>query len=283
MKISIVIPVYNEADALADCLRAIAGQTKLPHEVIVVDNNSSDSSAKIASEFPFVRLISEPRQGVVYARSTGFDKASGDIIARIDADTNILPRWLEGVEQIFKDKSVDAVSGSALYYGVAAVSLVDSIDLLVRRRLSEALASENKMYLWGANMAIRRSAWLKVRSSLCQKAHQHEDFDIAIHMQELGLKLIFDESLQAYVSSRRIDMKFLDYMHYVMMSPNTYAQHDIKVKKQMYPVVALCALGYIPGYVLYKGYDPLKDKFSLGRLLRAPKTIPRVDPTIYVA
>jgi cellulose synthase/poly-beta-1,6-N-acetylglucosamine synthase-like glycosyltransferase len=60
MNVSIVIPVYNEADALAACLEAIAEQTIAPLEVIVVDNNSTDTSAAIAQGFDFVRLVSGP-------------------------------------------------------------------------------------------------------------------------------------------------------------------------------------------------------------------------------
>ena len=283
MKISIVIPVFNEEDSLSVCLRAIEAQIKPAFEVIVVDNNSTDATARIAEEFNFVKLIKEPLQGVVHARTTGFNVATGDIIARIDADSLIPANWTLNVETVFRDKDIDAVSGVAHYYSVACADLVDKIDLFIRRYISRSLKKENKMYLWGANMAMRRKAWKAVRSSLCERAHQHEDFDIAIHMRELGFNIIFDERLEALVSSRRIDMKFIDYMRYVMMSPGTYAQHGIKVKKQMYPVVAVCAFFYLPGFILYKGYNPLTDKFSLSRLLKTEKALSRVDPTTYVA
>src|SRR4051812_24373156 len=110
MKTSIVIPVYNEAERLAACLRSIANQAVTPDEVIVVNNNSNDGTAAIARSFDFVRLLSEPRQGVVHARNRGFNAAHGDIIGRIDADT-LLPRnWVSQVQSIFNDPTVDAVS-----------------------------------------------------------------------------------------------------------------------------------------------------------------------------
>lgn len=283
MKISIVVPVYNEADSLRACLNAIDTQTIKPYEVIVVDNNSTDSSVSIAEDFDFVRVVNEKRQGVVHARTRGFNEANGDIIARIDADSIIPADWLACVEAIFLDEQVDAVSGLALYYGVAAANLIDGIDLFFRRKLSANLKARNLMYLWGANMAVRRSAWNDVKSRLCSKSHQHEDFDLGIHLQEQGHKVVFDERLKASVSSRRIDMNFIDFMHYVMMSPGTYAQHNLKVKRAMYPIVAVCAIGYIPGFVLYKGYDPVTDKFSVGRLFVSTKTLARVDPTTFVA
>jgi glycosyltransferase involved in cell wall biosynthesis len=272
MKISIVIPVFNEADSLSACLSSIGAQSKAPYEVIVVDNNSTDSTTRIAEDFDFVKVI---------ARTRGFNEASGDIIARIDADSILPDDWLEQVESVFSDSNIDAASGQAFYYGTSAANIVDAIDLFFRRRLRDSL--ENKMYLWGANMAMRRKAWTQVRSSLCERAQQHEDFDLAIHLQQIGFNVVFDERMKMQVSSRRIDMSFIDFMRYVMMSPNTYAQHNIKVKRAMYPVVAICAICYAPGFVLYKGYDPLTDKFSFSRLFVTNKTLSRVDPTTYVA
>src|ERR1700740_396587 len=101
MKISVIIPVYNEATTLDACLTAIARLRPQPFEVIVVDNNSTDNSAAIARSYPFVTVISETRQGVVHARSRGFDAASGDIIGRIDADTLVDPDWTKQIESVF--------------------------------------------------------------------------------------------------------------------------------------------------------------------------------------
>ena len=155
MKTSIVIPVYNEAEGLSACLKAIGKQTVKPLEVIVVDNNSTDATASVAASFSFVTLISETRQGVIHARSRGFDEAKGDIIARIDGDS-ILPRdWIATVQTIFNESpELDAVSGVALYYNVALPALFNWIDLFFRRRLSWQM--EDRLYLWGANMALRK-------------------------------------------------------------------------------------------------------------------------------
>ena len=278
---SIVIPVYNEAAHLGACLEAIAAQTVMPYEVIVVDNNSTDGTAAITENYAFVRLLREARQGVVHARTRGFDAARGEIIARIDADSLLPADWVACAQTVFGESAVDAVSGVALYYNVAAAPLFNAIDLFFRRRLSWQL--DDRMYLWGANMALRREAWRQVRPALCQRGGMHEDYDIAIHLQELGGVVAFDERLRASVSSRRIDVGYWDFMKYVWVSPRTYAQHGIRGRRHMYGVVAVCAVGYLPARLLHRGYDPLQDKFSWSQLLTAKPVIARVDPTVHVA
>jgi glycosyltransferase involved in cell wall biosynthesis len=280
MKVSIVIPVYNEATQLGACLEAIGRQTVKPLEVIVVDNNSTDNSTAIAESYDFVTLLHEPRQGVVHARSRGFNAAHGEIIARIDADSLLPPDWVRSVKQIFVDRSIDAVSGVALYYNVALAPLFNAIDLFFRRRLSWQL--KDRVYLWGANMALRKSAWEKVKSSLCERGGMHEDYDIAIHLQELGSTVTFDERLQAAVSSRRIDVGYADFMRYVWVSPDTYAQHGIRQRWHMYWIVLVCAVGYLPARLLHRGYDPGSDRFYWSRIFMRSAAAPRVDPTAHV-
>jgi glycosyltransferase involved in cell wall biosynthesis len=280
MKISIVIPVYNEAERLDTCLRSIAAQTTKPYEVIVVDNNSTDTSATIANSFGFVRFLREPKQGVLHARTRGFNAAMGDIIARIDADSILPANWVEQVGLVFSDQSVDATSGIAMYYNVAAAPLFNTIDLFFRRRLSWQL--KDRVFLWGANMAVRRSAWRRVKPTLCARGGIHEDYDIAIHLQELGGRVTFDERLQAQVSSRRIDVGYFEFMRYVWVSPRTYAEHGIRGYRHMYWVVAVCAVGYLPARILHRGYDPKLDRFSWSKVLAPSTVMPRVDPTTNV-
>ena len=276
MKTSIVIPVYNEAERLDACLSSIAAQTTAPYEVIVVDNNSTDGSAAIAQRYPFVKLLRENRQGVVHARNRGFNAARGSIIGRIDADTILPACWVAQVQTLFAaDKTMSAVSGSAHYYDFALARLADSVDCYLRRHLAQQLGDTN--FLWGANMALRRSAWQHVRSALCSQQDMHEDFDLAIHLQALGLQVAYRGELLASVSSRRIDTSFRDYLHYSLISPRTYALHKLRSRYHMYPVLMICWVAYLPARFVYRGYDPETGVFSLSHLLMA--SIPRVDPT----
>jgi glycosyltransferase involved in cell wall biosynthesis len=278
-RISIVIPVYNEAAGLEDCLQAIAGQTVRPHEVIVVDNNSTDDTADVARRFGFVTLISEPRQGVVHARNRGFGHASGDIIARIDADTILPAGWLAQIRDIFRSAGVSAVSGAPHYYDFPLARLADAIDMPLRAHLARRLKDRN--FLWGANMAVRRRDWLKVRGALCADNRMHEDFDLGLHLQEAGLKVIYDETLTASVSSRRVDTKFIPFVRYTLVSPRTYAMHGLRIRFHMYPVLFVCWTVHLPARLIYRAYDPDTGSYSLARLLSPAAR--RVDPTTNIA
>jgi glycosyltransferase involved in cell wall biosynthesis len=276
MNISIVIPVYNEAAHLRACLEAISRQTMAPFEVIVVDNNSTDATAFIAQQFPFVRLLQEPKQGVVHARNRGFNAVRGEIIARIDADTVLPANWLEQVAAIMRDKSIAAVSGAPHYHDFALSGVADKIDRFFRTHLARKLANEN--FLWGANMAVRKSAWLAVqKQGLCAEAGLHEDFDLGIHLQEAGFRVAYDERLVANVSSRRVDTGFWAFVRYGLVSPKTYAAHGLQSRRHMYPVLLVTWACYFPGRILYRGYNPKTGNFSLAHIFVA--TTARIDPT----
>lgn len=281
MNVSIVIPVYNEALELDACLQAIARQTVQPLEVIVVDNNSTDTSREVAQKYDFVTLFSESKQGVVHARTTGFNAARGEIIGRIDADTILSDGWVAQVQNIFMDQDLDAMSGAATYYNMSAAKLFNAGDLRLRRYLARKL--EGSLYLWGANMAVRRSAWMHIRNELCSLNGMHEDYDIGLHLQQRGYTVGFCEDLTVGVSSRRIDVSYIEFMRYTLASPRTYAAHQAGHQLTWYLATAMAALTYLPAHVLHRGYDTRQRRFTLKRLLSERTRQQRVNPTANVS
>lgn len=251
-RISLVIPVHNEEKQLADCLRAVAAQRQKPYEVIVVDNNSTDRTVQIAKRFKFVRVVTAKRQGVVHARDRGFNVARGDIIGRIDADTRLPSDWTTQVAQIFEDTSIDAVSGAMHYYDVPYPRFFSRFDLMIRRRTARLMADE--VFLQGANMAVRRSAWRACRNDMCRVGGLHEDFDLAIHLSQAGRRVVFDESLVAAITARCIDDSVTEFWSYVLLSPGTYKHHDLESRKYMYLAVALALVFHLPLRALYRSH-----------------------------
>jgi glycosyltransferase involved in cell wall biosynthesis len=279
LSISLVIPVYNEESYLAACLEAATHQAEPFDEIIVVDNNSTDGSAMIAASYPGVKVLHEPKQGVVHARNTGFAAARGDIIARIDADTLVPADWTQKAQEIFADPAVDAVSGRMEYYDMAAQRFCNWIDLWFRRYFARVLGRE--VALQAANMAIRRSVWQNVCGSLCNRSGQHEDLDLAVHTNQAGHRVVFDERLVAAIGYRQGDSGFRTFCVYAWLSPRTYGLHGRASRFWMYPVVALAIIFYTVLKVLHRGYDMDTEKFSWRKIL-APAPDMRVNPATYV-
>jgi len=279
VRVSIVIPVYNEAAHLPACLDAIAAQTIRPYEVIVVDNNSTDGSAELAGAYDFVTVVHEYRQGVVHARNLGFNTATGDVIGRIDADTNLATDWVQTVQVLFDDTELDAVSGAVSYHDLPWKYFLSKLDLTFRSWIASGMGDE--VFLFGSNMALRRSAWLKVRNSVCSAKGMHEDFDLAIHLHGIGCSVTFDRRLQAEVSLRRFNTSLQEYWHYVWLSPETYRMHGRVAHRRMYPVVALVVSHYWLIKLLLLSYDPHERTIAF-RNLWLQRAAVRVDPTSYV-
>lgn len=105
MKISVIIPVYNEAKVIGNCLASLKKQTLAPDmEVLIVDDGSTDGSKKFAT-------LSQEHLGPGAARNLGASKAKGDILVFVDADMEFEPYFLEKlIDPILKKKAIGTFS-----------------------------------------------------------------------------------------------------------------------------------------------------------------------------
>ena len=220
-RLSVVVPVYNEERTIGACLDTVLAQDEPVHEVIVVNNNSTDGTLRVLAGYgDRVTVLDEPRQGVQHARNTGMDAASGELIGRIDADTRLTHDWARSVRKTFEDATVQAVTGPASYYDVALAPLVSWGDAAFRWAWSRRMD-----WIFGANMAIRAAAWRSVRGSLCVEPDVHEDLDLGIHLYAAGLRIAYEPQLRAGTSGRRIADRFTDYRAYMLMTELGYRKH----------------------------------------------------------
>lgn len=116
-RISVVVCAHNEEAYLAPCLHALLAQTRRPDEIVVVDNASTDRTREVAEAVPGVRVIDEPRLGLVVARERGRASTTGQLLAFLDADSRPPLPWLERVErEFFRDPDLVGLSGCFRYY-----------------------------------------------------------------------------------------------------------------------------------------------------------------------
>lgn len=117
--VSVIVPVYNDAVGLLTCLHALTQQTypTSRHEIIVVDNGSTDGSAEVAARFAGVRVASETTVGSYSARNRGIADAHGDILAFTDADCIPASDWIEqGVAHLGRADRCGLVAGRIHMY-----------------------------------------------------------------------------------------------------------------------------------------------------------------------
>ena len=86
MRISVLVAVWNNARYFRQALESALAQTRPAHEIIVVDDGSTDESAAIAESMSGVRVIRETHRGVAATRNTAMPLATGDYVAWLDSD-----------------------------------------------------------------------------------------------------------------------------------------------------------------------------------------------------
>lgn len=99
IKVSIIIPVYNVASYLDACLSSSIEQTFREIEIIVVNDGSTDESPRIiqtyAKKDDRIKVISKENQGLIYARKSGLEVASGEYVFHLDGDDYLEPNTIE--------------------------------------------------------------------------------------------------------------------------------------------------------------------------------------------
>ncbi len=225
IRVSIVIPAYNEERHVKACLQAIARQTVAPFEVILVDNNSTDGTTAIARQFNFVRVLTAKEQGIVFARNVGFNAVRGDVIGRIDADISLPPNWVEHITAFYEQpENYNAVwSGRGFFYNVRFPHIVSWAYSLLAFRLNWLLTGHYT--LWGSNMAMLRSQWQVVHSSVHNRTDIHEDLDLAMHVHQAGFKIVYDTRIQTNAELRRIHTNRDQLWDYLQWWPRTLRLH----------------------------------------------------------
>jgi GT2 family glycosyltransferase len=185
--ISVVIPVRNGAGTIPALLQSLAAQT-LPaerFEVIVVDNGSSDSTARVAEQAG-ARVVSDPAPNRARARNRGVAAARASQIAFTDADCVAAPGWLEGL--------LDRDSDAALVAGEVVVTTRPQPSALERfERLWRFGQASWVLQGWAAtaNLAVARTAFDAVGGFDPAYRHIAEDADFCIRAGRMGFGLGF--------------------------------------------------------------------------------------------
>jgi glycosyltransferase involved in cell wall biosynthesis len=197
MMISVIVPVYNGGSDFLRCLADLKASTHPPHEVIVVDDGSTDDSAPQARAYGY-RVLStpSPRSGPAKARNIGALAANGDILFFIDADVCVQPDSVARVLAAFdNDPELDALIGS-YDDDPAHRDFLSQYKNLMHAFVHQS-AREQASTFWSGCGAVRRTVFLEhagFDESYGRPAI--EDIELGFRMARANHKMILDKDLR---------------------------------------------------------------------------------------
>jgi len=210
MRLSFVVPAYNEEAYLPACLESILAQTRElgePVEIIVVNNASTDRTREVALGYAGVRVVDEPHKGLTFARQAGFAASTGELIANVDSDSRLTSGWVEKVLATFAaEPKIVSLSGPFIYYDLTpwqrvSVRLFYMVAFVVYAMNRWVLRAGSMVQ--GGNFVLRRDALLKIGGFNTAIAFYGEDTDIARRMSQVG-EVKFTFRLKMFTSARRL-------------------------------------------------------------------------------
>jgi glycosyltransferase involved in cell wall biosynthesis len=197
MRVSVVVPAYNEEKLLPLCLESLKRQTH-PCEIVVCDNNSTDRTSEIARRYAD-KVLKEKRKGALHALNTGLKAATGELIAITGADCVVPDDWVASFVRHFQDPGVIGCYGP-----------VDPLEGRHGRYFSMMNYAEKICIRLGLSFVIQGANFM-IRSEILARAGY---FDPAIEVfEENGMfrkikkmgKLKFITKNPIRASTRRVD------------------------------------------------------------------------------
>ena len=210
MRLTFVVPAYNEEAYLPACLESILKETaalEYAPQIIVVNNASSDRTRDVAISYPGVTVVDEHRKGLTYARQAGFAASTGDLIANVDSDSRLTPGWVQNVLTTFaKNPGMVSLSGPLVYYDLTPRQRV---LVYVFYMIGFATYISNRYILrvgsmvQGGNFVLSADALKKIGGFNTDISFYGEDTDIARRLHDVG-EVRFTFGLKMFSSARRL-------------------------------------------------------------------------------
>ncbi|NOT84113.1 MAG: glycosyltransferase family 2 protein [Methylococcaceae bacterium] len=204
MLCSIIIPLYNKADFVADAIQSILNQSHQHFEVIVIDDGSTDDSASRVSVIHDhrIKLIQQSNQGVSCTRNLGIERAQGDLVFFLDADDWYLPTYLETIVSMAlrhpeiaffatQFKNINGTNQSDMFWNPGNPPVVELIDDLFYHWRFNVIFCTN-------SVAIRRLNLIQFQPCFPPGEQIAEDHDLWFRLAEQYRLAYYPAPLVAY-------------------------------------------------------------------------------------
>lgn len=199
--VSVIIPAYNAAAFMSDTLDSVFGQTFRNHEVIVVNDGSSDTEQleQVLQRYPSnLHYIKQENQGAAAARNAGLRAATGDFIAFLDADDTWLPAFLDKQMELLKSSNADLVFADALLFGD---SHLDGRTFMQMDPPRGEVSAENllavKVTVLTSTVLARKAPILEV-GLFDVSLRRGQDFDLWLRLAKAGARFAYSREVLAH-------------------------------------------------------------------------------------
>lgn len=197
MRVSIIVPVYNDSKNLSDCLSTLTTLSHRDSEIIVVDDGSTDDSPAVAAGMG-LRVLTLPRNsGPAAARNYGARHAQGDVLFFVDSDVVLAPQALHRVEQGFAARPDLAAIFGSYDAQPKAPGIVSQYRNLLHHFVHQNGNPEASTF-WAGCGAIRRSVFEQI-GGFDEKRFPYpsiEDIELGYRLRQSGHRILLDKSLQ---------------------------------------------------------------------------------------
>jgi glycosyltransferase involved in cell wall biosynthesis len=207
LTISVIVCAHNEARYLPACLHSVLAQSRVPDEILVINNASTDATSLVASQIPGVRVVDEPRKGLVVARETARRRATGDILIYLDADCRAPLTWVERIERRFaRDPALIALSAPYRFYdwdllGRVLIRAYDFTVAPVTQLLVKHVLRIGTIF-YGGNFAVRKEALERIGGFDTSIEFHGEDTNVGRRLFAIGRVGLFHDCY-LHTSARR--------------------------------------------------------------------------------
>lgn len=189
--VSIIVPTFNGASRIRNCLDALLAQTEHRKvEILVVNDGSTDRTAEVVAGYPSVRLISQSNAGPAAARNRGALEASGNIILFTDDDCVPTRDWLSFMLRAFTDPEVVGAKGVYRTHQKKLTARFVQVEYEDRYRLMAKLDAIDFVDTYSA--AFRRDRFLQMNGyDTSFPVACAEDIELSYRMSMRGWKMVF--------------------------------------------------------------------------------------------
>jgi glycosyltransferase involved in cell wall biosynthesis len=200
--ISVVLPIFNAAPWLSVALDSLTAQTFSNHEIIAVDDGSTDDTPRIlrrhAASDSRIRIVTRPNTGIVGALNDGLAAARGWLIARMDADDEAAPdRFARQLARFAAEPDLVALGSAVTFMDSAGHSVQSCPRPLHHHVIEHALLSGDGGALIHPSVMFRADAvWLA--GGYRRTAQYLEDLDLYLRLARIGTLANLPEALLRY-------------------------------------------------------------------------------------